>query len=404
MGNCLVAQSGGPTAVINASLAGIIRANQISPVYDKVLGGLGGIEGVFAGNIANIGTLSARDLTIMRQTPGAVIGSCRYDFKHDDEEAVERLFALFAERDIDTFFYIGGNGSMDTVAFLAERARELGKPYRFVGVPKTVDNDLILIDHCPGFPSAAKFAQRVVKSTWCDVNAYARREVFILETMGRDAGWLAGAAAAGDEADLCIIPERPFVEDRFLAAVERILNVKPSCYIVVSEGSRTEDGSYVSAGSYESRGVRYAKLGGASMALKEMILAAKITPNVKVQDLSSAARCAISAQAPVDVAEAYELGMSALLRSADTEYSGQVPILVRDSSTPYAAHFTSVEAAAMANEVKHVPDGWIRPGFLGVTDDFRTYLNPLIQGETHPVMAGASPAIFTAYMGKLALS
>ena len=406
MGNCLVAQSGGPTAVINASLAGIIRANQICPVYNRVLGGLGGIEGVFEGRLADIGSLSARDLDIMKQTPGAVIGSCRYDFKHDDDESVEKLFGILAEHNVDTFFYIGGNGSMDTVAFLDERARAMGSPRRFIGVPKTVDNDLVLIDHCPGFPSAAKFAQQVVRATWCDVNAYARREVYILETMGRDAGWLAGAAAAADEVDLCIMPERAFVEDRFLSSVARILDAKPTCYIVVSEGARFEDGSYVSAGSYENRGVRYAKLGGASRALMKMLFDAQVTGNVKAQDLSSAARCAMFAQAPVDVSEAYELGMAALLRSADGDFSGRVPVIVRDSSSPYAAHFESVAAARVANEVKRVPDSWIRPGFLGVTDDFRNYLDPLISGTTHPIMDddGASPAVFTGYMGSIALS
>jgi 6-phosphofructokinase 1 len=404
MGNCLIAQSGGPTAVINASLAGIIRANQICPLYDRVLGALGGIEGAFAGDIVAIDDQSARDLDIMKQTPGAVIGSCRYDFKHDDEEAVSRLFTVMAEHDITTFFYIGGNGSMDTVAFLAEQALAQGKPYRFVGVPKTVDNDLICIDHCPGFPSAAKFAQQMVRSTWCDVNAYERNEVYILETMGRDAGWSAGAAAATDEADLCIMPERAFVKDRFLSSVARILSAKPTCYVVVSEGARYEDGTYISADSYQSRGVTYARLGGASAALSQMILSAGITPNVKAQDLSSAARAAMFAQAPIDVSEAFELGMSALLRSADPEFSGQIPIIVRDSSQPYAAHFESVGALEVANKVKNVPDAWIRPGFLGVTDEFREYLNPLIQGETHPIMDGASPAAFTGYMGRIALS
>lgn len=169
----------------------------------------------------------------------------------------------------------------------------------------------------------------MVRSTWCDLNAYARREVYILETMGRDAGWIAGSAAATDEADLCILPERPFVKDRFLSSVARILDAKPSCYVVVSEGARYEDGSYISADSYESRGVRYARLGGASAALTQMILNAGITSKVKAQDLSSAARAAMFAQAPIDVSEAFELGMSALLRSADAEFSGQVPIVVR---------------------------------------------------------------------------
>ena len=194
MSNCLVAQSGGPTAVINASLAGVIRANQLNPVYDRVFGGIHGIEGVLDGSLYDLADLSGRDIDILKQTPSSALGTCRYKLKRGDDKDYKRLVEVMDEHGIDAMFYIGGNDSMDTVDALSEWAQANGISKRFIGIPKTVDNDLVPVDHCPGFPSAAKVAIEITHATYLDYAAYTRPEVFILETMGREAGWPRAAA------------------------------------------------------------------------------------------------------------------------------------------------------------------------------------------------------------------
>ena len=200
MANCLVAQSGGPTAVINASLAGVIRANQLNPLYDRVLGGLHGIEGTLAGNLFDLTDLSGHEIEVLKQTPSCALGTCRYKFS--EEADFQRLIDVMDENDISTMFYIGGNGSMSTVAAMTAWAAERNLDKRFIGIPKTVDNDLGLMDHCPGFASAAKVACEITHATRMDYDAYTRPEVFVLETMGRDAGWLAASTCLTGDVDL----------------------------------------------------------------------------------------------------------------------------------------------------------------------------------------------------------
>lgn len=191
MGNCLIAQSGGPTSVINGSLAGVMRANQLNHKFDKVLGGIHGIEGVLNNFLYDLTDVDAEEIELLRQTPSSALGTCRYKLKRDNPEDFRRLTQILTENDVDVMFYVGGNDSMDTVDALSEWAQKNGSRTRFVGIPKTVDNDLVPPDHCPGFPSAAKFANLVAKATAFDYDAYTRPEVFVMETMGRDAGWLA---------------------------------------------------------------------------------------------------------------------------------------------------------------------------------------------------------------------
>ena len=197
MSNCIVAQSGGPTSVINATVAGIVKANQLNPLYEHVYGGLNGIEGILAEHFVDLTNMSDEENRILRQTPSSALGSCRYKLKRDQVADFEKIIAIMDKYDIETMFYTGGNDSMDTVAALSAYARQHKiENHRFVGCPKTVDNDLMLTDHCPGFASAAKYIATVALHSWLDVNVYpsSRQEVFILETMGRDAGWLTAAS------------------------------------------------------------------------------------------------------------------------------------------------------------------------------------------------------------------
>lgn len=244
MSNCLVAQSGGPTSVINATVAGVVKANQMNPYYDKVYGGLNGIEGILQERFVDLTNMSDEENVILRQTPSSALGSCRYKLKRDNKADFESLFNILDKYNIETMFYTGGNDSMDTVAALSEYAKEHNiTKHRFVGCPKTVDNDLIITDHCPGFASAAKFIATTALQTWLDVNVYTRQEVFILETMGRDAGWLAASACLSGVVDILCLPETPFDKETFLKQVKKCIDEKNKCYIVISEGCKYADGT-----------------------------------------------------------------------------------------------------------------------------------------------------------------
>ncbi len=401
MGTCLVAQSGGPTAVINASLAGVVRANQLNPVYDRVLGGLHGIEGTLAGKLFDLTNLSGRDLEILRQTPSSALGTCRYKLKRGNDADFLRLVEVMDDHDIDTLFYIGGNDSMDTVDALAEWAAENAPGKRFVGIPKTVDNDLVPVDHCPGFPSAAKVACQITHATRLDYDAYTRPEVFVLEVMGRDAGWLAASCCATGDVDLLVLPEVDFDKDAFLNEVRAKFDEQGECYIVVSEGAHYADGTYLSAGESANDGFAHAVLGGAAQTLKQMIVDAGIVPRGVVQDLSRAARSSNFAQSLVDVTEAYELGMSAHMRSADPAFTGQVVGIRRDEAAAaegrYNARFFAAPASEFANHVRRFPAEWILPNYQGVTEEALLYFRPLIEGEPKLVMEGGLPVTLPAF-------
>ncbi len=228
------------------------------------------------------------------------------------------------ENDISTMFYIGGNGSMSTVAAMTAWAAERNLDKRFIGIPKTVDNDLGLMDHCPGFASAAKVACAITHATRLDYDAYTRPEVFVLEVMGRDAGWLAASTCLTGDVDLLVLPEVDFRRSIFLEQVRAKMEQQGSCYVVVSEGARWYDGTYLSANGKAADGLGHAMLGGAAGRLKSMIVEAGIVPRGVVQDLSRVARSSNFAMSLVDLEESYDLGVSAHMRSAKPEFTGQV--------------------------------------------------------------------------------
>lgn len=401
MSTCLVAQSGGPTAVINASLAGVIRANQLNPLYDHVLGGIHGIEGVLAGQLYDLTDLSGHDLDLLKQTPSSALGTCRYKLARDNDADFRRLAEVMDAHDIETMFYIGGNDSMDTVDALAEWAHDNAPGKRFIGIPKTVDNDLVPVDHCPGFPSAAKIACQITHATRLDYDAYTRPEVFVLEVMGRDAGWLAASCCITGDVDLLVLPEVDFDRDAFLAEVRRTFEETGSCYIVTSEGAHYADGRYLSAGDAANDGFSHAVLGGAGQALKQMIVDAGIVPRGVVQDLSRAARSSNFAQSLVDVNEAYDLGASAHMRSADPAFTGQVVGIRRSQAAAeegrYEAELFAGPASEFANYVKRFPEEWILPDYRGIAPEAAAYFQPLIEGEPQLIMEGGIPATITPF-------
>ena len=399
MRNCLVAQSGGPTAVINASLAGVIRANQLNPYFDRVYGGIHGIEGVLADQLFDLTDLPGHEIEILKQTPSSALGTCRYKLSREKTEDYERLVEVMDAHDIECMFYIGGNDSMDTVDALSSWAEANNINKRFIGIPKTVDNDLVPVDHCPGFASAAKIAAEITHATYLDYAAYTRPEVFVLETMGRDAGWLAASCCMSGDVDLLVLPEVPFDREKFLAEVKRCMDEKNECYIVVSEGGRYADGTYISAGDSANDGFAHAILGGAGLQLKQMIVDAGVAPRGVVQDLSRAARSSNFAQSLVDVTEAYELGMSAHMRSTDGKFtSSVVGIKPRtDLDASYNAEFFAGPASEFANYVKSFPTEWILPDYAGITDEAKKYFAPLIEGEPKLVYENGRPATIVPF-------
>ena len=399
MANCLVAQSGGPTAAINATLAGVVRANQLNPLYEHVYGGLNGIEGILQDRLYDLTNLSAAENRLLRQTPGSALGSCRYKLKRGNDADYLRLVEVMDKHDIEILFYIGGNDSMDTVDALSEWARENNIDKRFVGIPKTIDNDLMVTDHCPGFGSGAKFAIQVARATSIDLNVYTREEVYILETMGRDAGWLAASCCVTGDVDLVVLPEVDFDKEAFLAEVKKKFDEKGECYIVVSEGAHYADGTYLSAGDTANDGFAHAVLGGAGLQLKQMIIDSGIVPRGVVQDLSRAARSSNFAQSLTDVTEAYELGMSAHMRSANPAFTAQVVGIERetDEAGNYCARYFAKPACEFANFVKHFPTEWILPNYQGITQEAIDYFKPLMAGEPKLIMDGAVPATIVPF-------
>ena len=377
----------------------MIRANQLNPFYDRVYGGIHGIEGVLADKLYDLTELSGRELEILKQTPSSALGTCRYKLSREKTEDYQRLVEVMDAHDIECMFYIGGNDSMDTVDALSSWAQANGIAKRFIGIPKTVDNDLVPVDHCPGFASAAKVAVEITHATYLDYAAYTRPEVFVLETMGRDAGWLAASCCMSGDVDLLVLPEVPFDKDAFLAQVKRCMDEKNECYIVVSEGGRYADGTYISAGASANDGFAHAVLGGAGLQLKQMIVDAGIAPRGVVQDLSRAARSSNFAQSLVDVTEAYELGMSAHMRSADGVFtSSVVGIKPRTSlDEPYSAPFFAGPASEFANYVKQFPQEWILPDYAGITDEAKKYFAPLIEGEPKLVYENGRPATIVPF-------
>jgi 6-phosphofructokinase 1 len=402
MANCLVAQSGGPTSVINATLAGVVKGNQLNQVYDIVYGGLHGVEGILQEMLVDLTHMSEEENYVLRQTPASALGSCRYKLKRSNVADFERIFEVLDKYDIETMFYIGGNDSMDTVAALSEYAEAKGiKNHRFVGCPKTVDNDLMVTDHCPGYGSAAKFIANTALQTWLDVNVYTREEVFVLETMGRDAGWLAASACLSGVVDLVVLPEVPFNKEVFLDEIRKSIKEKNKCYVVVSEGVRYADGTYLAAGEAKNDGFGHAVLGGAGNAVKNLILDSGAAKRVKVQDLSTAQRCHATDQSFTDVEESFKLGLSAHMRSADKAFTGMMVGVKRVEGEVYNVEYFATKASNVANHVKSFPLEWMLPNYRGVAQAALDYMRPLIEGS--PVIRyknGVQQYVVPYYMRK----
>ena len=389
MKNCIIAQSGGPTVAINASLAGVIEESISSNAYDIVYGSLHGIMGVLNNDIINLTEKVNEDsnfLETLKITPAMYLGSCRYKMPSADQhpEIYEQIFDFFQQRDIVGFYYIGGNDSMDTVLQLSTYAKAHNKPVTIMGVPKTIDNDLCHTDHTPGFGSAAKYIASTMKEIAYDTSIYPVSSVTIAEIMGRDAGWLTAAAALANSSyglgvDLIYLPEVPFDREQFITDVSSVLEKKKNVLIAISEGIRDAQGEYISASTATTDSFGHSQLSGAGKAL-EYLIADRLGIKVRSIEINLPQRCAAHLSSETDLTESAELGRTAV-KKAMQGVTGHMSVIKRTSHTPYEVIYDTASIAEIANEVKNVPRSFINKEGNYVTEEMLTYLRPLIVGE-----------------------
>jgi 6-phosphofructokinase len=385
-GNALVGQSGGPTAVINASVAGVVAEALNHSCIEEIYGTLNGVLGLLHEDFIDLASESQQTIRALRHTPGAALGTCRYKLKK--QEDYERVLAVFKAHNIRYFFYAGGNDSQDTADKISKLAQQQGYDLRVIGIPKTIDNDLSVTDHCPGYGSVIKFVGTTVRELACDNAAMGQHDlVSILEVMGRNAGWIAAGASLAKRRDqpndpphLIYLPEVPFSSEKFTADVQRVLKREKYCLIVVGEGLIDADGNYVSAAE-ATDAFGHAQLGGAGEYLKSLV--EQNLPGVKarVAKLGITQRAAAHAGSKADADEAYLAGQAAVKAAVAGETDKMVTLLRADGET-YACETGLAPLADIANSVKKLPREWINEDGVSMNFQFARYATPLIQGET----------------------
>lgn len=406
IGNAVVGQSGGPTAAINASLAGVIAGvkKQINGgAIRKLYGMRNGIEGFLEERLVDLTDRFADEetLDLLYKTPAAALGSCRKKLPSlgKDDAVYEQLVALFQKYDIRYFFYIGGNDSMDTVDKLSAYTAACGYEMRIIGVPKTIDNDLVETDHTPGFGSAAKFVATTTQEILRDCAVYTTNAVTILEIMGRDAGWLTAASALGRAVgdaspDLVYLPERDFCKEQFLTDVRTALARHPNVVIAVSEGIHYADGRYVGEDAQDSGADAFGhkQLAGSGKWL-ELLVKREIGCKVRSVELNLPQRCAAHLASFTDLNESRRVGEQAA-QMAVGGTSGVMITIERTSNAPYTTTIGCVPVQRVANQIKRVPLSFINEEGNHVTDACLEYLLPLIRGEVHPTYRDGLPLHF----------
>ena len=383
--NVVVAQSGGPTAVINASLLGVYRAAREWAQVETVYGSLNGIEGILNDNLVNLNDLlvDEEQQVLLRQTPSAALRSCRYKLPTvvKDPAAYEQIRATLEKHDIGAFFYIGGNDSMDTVDKLSAYFASVNSPIRVMGVPKTIDNDLCLMDHTPGYGSAAKFVATCMWEMARDGTVYELDSVLIVEIMGRDTGWLTASAALPrlrgcDAPHLVYLPEVTFTADQFIADVQEAQKHTRTVIVAVSEGVELDGLDDFQSGKVDNFGHKY--LSGIGKCLEELVRD-RIGCKVRSVELNILQRCAAHIASETDLTEAEQLGAFAV-KAASAGETGRVSAIV-DRSDPYIPLYDTVPVCDVANKVKYVPREWINEAGNDVLPAALEYIQPLVLGE-----------------------
>ena len=386
-GSCIIGQSGGPTAVINASAYGVIRTALDSDCITKVYGAAHGIRGVLEDKLYIMDEEDPAELELLKNTPSSELGSVRYKIADPDMDDTDykRILEIFKKYDVRYFFYNGGNDSMDTCEKISRYMNKVGYECRVIGVPKTIDNDLFGTDHCPGFGSAAKYIATSCMEVSKDARVYDTGMITIIEIMGRHAGWLAGAAAlasyCGSGPDLIYLPETDFDMDKFFADVENIYNKTGKVLVAVSEGIHYSDGSFVSeAKTSATDGFGHAQLGGLAVRLANAV---KERTGAKVRgiELSLLQRCGAHLASKTDVDEAVLAGKTAVEAAISGESGKMVAFERGVRCGRYVCKTKLIPLDSVANLEKKVPLEWITPEGNNVTQEFIDYALPLIQGE-----------------------
>jgi ATP-dependent phosphofructokinase / diphosphate-dependent phosphofructokinase len=405
VGNLLVAQSGGPTAVINASVAGVVQEAGKHECIEGIYGGLNGILGMLNEELIDLAEEKARTIAGLKHTPAAALGTCRYklDFKKKAEQAardMDRLFEVFKAHNIRYFFYAGGNDSQDTAHKIHEQAIQRGYEMRVIGVPKTIDNDLPHTDHCPGYGSVVKYNGATVMEVAADVRSMATDDgaCCLIEVMGRSAGWIAAGTVLarrenGDAPHIILLPEIPLDEAAFLARVQKTVEDHKYCVVVVGEGVKNMAGEEIAADKSKLDAFGHPVLSGAAEHLAELVQH-KLNTKTRTIKLGYAQRAAEHYASAVDSAEAAACGEAAV-RAAVAGQSGQMVKIVRVQNNPYKSTTALQPLQDIANVENLVPRDWISADGFMPNEKFIEYARPLIEGEVKVPSEGGLPKFVT---------
>ena len=400
MMNIAVAQSGGPTCAINASLVGVFRESLKEPSIDAIFGSVNGIEGIIGNHLVDLKSmiLTNDDIELLKQTPSTVLGSCRYKLPdwREDEEVYKKIVKTLKQRNIGAFFYIGGNDSMDTVNKLSEYFSTIDLDVKVIGIPKTIDNDLCVTDHTPGFGSAAKYVACTMHEITRDSTVYSMPSVTVVEVMGRHAGWLTASSAVlhamGETAPhLVYVPESEFSLENFLSDVRQEMSKHKAVIVAVSEGIEVPEG--VQSGVVDNFGHKY--LSGIGKYLED-IVRKEIGCKVRSIELNVMQRCSSHLASKTDIDEAESIG-AAGVRCALSGETGKVMAFRRISDMPYTVVIETADAYEIANNEKHLPKEYINSAGNNIRDFALSYFLPLIQGELNPIMSQGIPKHFAIH-------
>lgn len=396
--NIAVAQSGGPTCAINASLVGVFRESLKEPTIDAIFGSINGVEGIIHDHLIDLKTmiLTNEDMELLRQTPSTVLGSCRYKLPdwQEDDAVYQQIVHCLKRRQIGAFFYIGGNDSMDTVQKLSSYFRVKKLNIKVIGIPKTIDNDLCITDHTPGFGSAAKYVATTMQEIVRDSSVYSMPSITIVEIMGRHAGWLTASSAVlhayGDPAPhLVYVPESHFSEKKFLRDVEQEMAKHKAVIVAVSEGVAVPEG--VQSGAVDNFGHKY--LSGIGKYLEQLVRE-KIGCKVRSIELNVMQRCSSHLCSKTDIDESEQIGAAGVQCALNGE-TGRVMVFRRIHDMPYTVVMEPADASQIANREKFLPREFLTPAGNNISDKAMPYFLPLIQGELNLQMHGGIPKHFT---------
>lgn len=396
-GNCLVAQSGGPTSVINASLAGVVAEALNHECIEEVYGGINGVLGILNEQLVDLASETQQTIRALRHTPGAALGTCRFKLKRQQD--FERILQVFEAHNIRYFFYIGGNDSQDTADKISKLAQERNYALRVIGIPKTIDNDLVTTDHTPGYGSVIKYVATTVKEIACDNAGMGQHDlVQIIEVMGRSAGWIAAGASLAKRRDepnaaphLIYLPEVAFSPEKFVTDVQGVLQKEKYCVVVVGEGLVDGDGNYVATKSAGTDAFGHTQLGGAGDYLRSLV-EESLQVKARLVTLGMAQRAAAHCSSETDNNEAYLAGQAAVSAAIAGETDKMVTLL-RGDGEHYKCETGLADLSEVANGVKKLPESWINEDGVSMNFNFYKYALPLIQGEVQVPYENGVPSL-----------